>query len=72
VSSYISSVKRQGQHILSVLRTIFAGQPFLVHTFLQFIDFPYQAIRQTLSAQKTFFMELLPGWRARGLKQLGW
>jgi hypothetical protein len=27
---------------------------FLAHTFLQFIDLPYQAIRQTLSARKTF------------------
>jgi hypothetical protein len=28
---------------------------FLAHTFLQFIDLPYQAMRQTLSARKTFF-----------------
>jgi hypothetical protein len=28
---------------------------FLAHTFFQFIDLPYQAIRQTLSARKTFF-----------------
>ena len=28
---------------------------FLAHTFLQFIDTRYQAIRQTLSARKTFF-----------------
>jgi hypothetical protein len=28
---------------------------FLAHTFLQFVDTRYQAIRQTLSARKTFF-----------------
>jgi hypothetical protein len=28
---------------------------FLAHTVLQFVDLPYQAIRQTLSARKTFF-----------------
>jgi hypothetical protein len=27
LSNYISSVKKQGRHVLSVLRTIFAGQP---------------------------------------------
>jgi hypothetical protein len=30
------------------------------YTFLQCVDLPYQAIRQTLSARKTFFHDFTP------------
>jgi hypothetical protein len=44
-----------GRQFLSTTLLTLNLLAFLAHTFLELVDLPYRAIRQTLSARKTFF-----------------